>query len=879
MRENVRELHSSELFVQTPQIRIIGIVSLLLLGVACDTAKPSTPTLKNEGEVCVRDDECSTGLCEGAPGTQTSCTRKCTGGCQANEICEQLTVGRFSCVKDRGGLCSQCVLDSDCPYPADKCLVIDGKGLCGRDCAFNQNCPTSYRCLQGLGTDGKAKAQQCTPASGSCTCTATTAGQMVSCTASNSSGTCSGFRTCDGVQGFNGCTAKIPEPELCNGLDDDCDGKIDEIITPLTCGVGACKNTVDSCVDGGITTCVPLPTSAERCNSVDDDCDGLVDNLASNQTDVSNCGKCGTVCALANANQKCASGVCGIQACNTGFGDCNHLVEDGCEINTQNDSNNCGMCGKTCTAPGSTGTCVAGACNLVCAAGFIDLDRDSSNGCEYACTKVAGPDLPDVLFKDSDCDGFDGEPANGIFVSDTDGDDLNAGTMASPVLSIQRGVDLAVANGLRDVYVAKPFSEYVGPVNLTNVRGKIIAGGYAVASPRWSRAATNGTTVVGGNPSLVMNASHGTVVQYISFRAADATGVDGYGNGRSSYGATVINTADAGFQHVTIQAGNGAPGVVGSTGSSLGPQGLASNGGPGGLAVEDESSDLCNRQHPGQPTVGSPGTSTCGGRSGGLGGIPGFRDGAGSDGQTGDTGTLAGFGQPAHTYGAYSAGATGKNGDNGATGADGTRSAALGTLTIAGYLPPLGGPGGVGNLGNGGGGGGGAGGGCRYVDYFGIDKCCTFFGSAGGGGGAGGCGGSGGGAGGSGGASISLAMWNSSARALEVFLRRGTGGIGGMGGIGGYGSAGGVGGTSPFPSSVPRLSAGVGGVGGNGGAGGRGGTGAGGTGGSAIGYAHDAASRINVNELEFRNGTRGLGGTGGSTNAGPDGQVIEEQSF
>ena len=237
--------------MQKPTLSLFAAFFLLI---ACDTAKPSTPTQKNEGEVCSKDDQCKTGLCDAIAGTQTSCVRKCTDGCLANEICEQLTPGRYSCVKDRGGLCSQCVLDSDCPYPADKCIVVDGKGVCGRDCAYNQNCPTSYRCLQGVGTDGKAKPQQCTAASGSCTCTSATAGQMISCSSTNSSGTCGGFRTCDGLSGFNSCTAKLPEPEFCNGIDDDCDGKIDENVMPLSCGVGACATTIDSCVDGGVRT-------------------------------------------------------------------------------------------------------------------------------------------------------------------------------------------------------------------------------------------------------------------------------------------------------------------------------------------------------------------------------------------------------------------------------------------------------------------------------------------------------------------------------------------------------------------------------------------------------------------------------------------------
>ncbi len=866
-------------------LRFSVVGSILFLAIACGTPKPATPTLKSEGDACLRDDECKTGLCEGAPGTATSCVRKCTGGCEANEICEQLTLGRFSCVKDRGGLCGSCTLDSDCPYPADKCLVIDGKGLCGRDCAFNQNCPTSYRCLQGVGTDGKAKAQQCTPASGSCTCTSSTAGQMVSCTSANSSGTCSGFRTCDGVSGFNTCTAKVPEPEICNGIDDDCDGKIDENVVPLTCGTGACKNTVDSCIDGGVTTCTPLPPSVETCNGVDDDCDGVVDNGQSLQSDVMNCGKCGNLCALANATNKCVSGSCNVKTCDTGFANCNNIEADGCEVDTRGDSANCGACGKSCSAPGSTGTCVASKCEFKCAPGMVDLNGDPSDGCEYACTiryladGGVPTDVPDVNFVDANCDGFDGEIATGVFVSDT-GDDTQAGTMDSPVLTIQKGVQLAVSSNKPNVYVAAGIGPYAGPVDLTNVTGKMIAGGYKVASPRWSRAANNGTSVLGGNPALVMNGSNGTVVQYISFRADDAVGYESNGNGKSSYGASIVNTTGAGLQVVTLQAGKGAAGAVGAAGVSAAPTGAAANGSPGGPAIVDSSSDLCTHSHPGQPVLGAAGVSACG-RTGGLGGVPGFDDnGSGLTGGIGVVNTAGGAGQnPEPNNPSVPAGnARGSDGTPGGAGGNGTRSGSIGGLTASGYWAPIGGAGDSGGPGTAGGGGGGGGGGCLYV-LSGF-KCCSAFGSSGGGGGAGGCGGGGGAAGGAGGSSIGLFMWHSTAQVSSITLRPGVAGNGGTGGQAGTGSAGGVGGGSQY-TSVNDFTASIGGSGGNGGAGGSGGNGAGGTGGYAFGYLHDSSCVVNTTQISFRSGTRGVGGAGGNgaANGGPDGQYIEDQKL
>jgi hypothetical protein len=50
-----------------------------------------------------------------------------------------------------------------------------------------------------------------------------------------------------------------------------------------------------------------------------------------------------------------------VAACNFGFADCNHNSQDGCEINTQTDNNNCGTCGNVCL---SLFFCSSGKCVL-----------------------------------------------------------------------------------------------------------------------------------------------------------------------------------------------------------------------------------------------------------------------------------------------------------------------------------------------------------------------------------------------------------------------------------------------------------------------------------------------------------------------------------
>jgi hypothetical protein len=128
-----------------------------------------------------------------------------------------------------------------------------------------------------------------------------------------------GLTTCDANGVFGECEGgRGPaEVELCNGIDDDCNGLIDDAVPTVgedceTGAAGPCGPGTWRC-EARELECIPIATpAAEVCNGVDDDCDGEADEGTRNA-----CGDCGALPT---------------ETCNGSDDDCDGLVDEGTAV-------------------------------------------------------------------------------------------------------------------------------------------------------------------------------------------------------------------------------------------------------------------------------------------------------------------------------------------------------------------------------------------------------------------------------------------------------------------------------------------------------------------------------------------------------------------
>ena len=236
------------------------------------------------GYACEKGNDCLSGFCIDT-GDGLQCTVACIDECPFGWSCQMHTPSRpdqvFLCVPTDVDICRPCGKNTDCWTDGidagQACVAYGADGwFCGAACG---GCLDGFTCLTVADITG-ADVEQCVLAEGECGCKQrfVDAQATTTCFESNDSGNCAGSRTCTAA-GLTECDAEIPADEVCNGLDDDCDGLADEQLSGGECLV---TNTSGSCAgievcEGGMLSCDGPDPAPEACDGQDNDCDGELD--------------------------------------------------------------------------------------------------------------------------------------------------------------------------------------------------------------------------------------------------------------------------------------------------------------------------------------------------------------------------------------------------------------------------------------------------------------------------------------------------------------------------------------------------------------------------------------------------------------------------
>ncbi len=331
---------------------------------SCTPADPATEVCNN------RDDDCDGTIDEGNPGGGGACGSN-TGACSRGTL--TCTGGSLLCMGEVSPTTEACNgTDDDCDGNTDEGNP-DGGALCGTN-------------------TGACEAGRQTCVSGSLQCVGATG----------------------------------PATEVCDGVDNDCDGTVDDGNPGGggSCGTstGACSAGTLRCAGGALSCMGATGPALEVCDTVDNDCDGTTDEGFSLSTSITNCGTCGRTCAVANGTPVCSSGACAVGGCDPGFIDADGNYANGCEFACSfSGAEVCNGVDDDCDMRTDEGlTAPSNFCNPNGNCAGTGATCGGASG--WVCNYPSGADIPEQCDgEDDDCDGRVDETFTGLGGSCTRG--------------------------------------------------------------------------------------------------------------------------------------------------------------------------------------------------------------------------------------------------------------------------------------------------------------------------------------------------------------------------------------------------------------------------------------------------------------------------
>lgn len=330
------------------------------------------------GTPCQTNAECPSGWCVPSPVGKV-CTKTCLDDCPNGWTCAPISNTppdiTYVCVSQIANLCRPCDSDGDCAslgVQNSYCLSYGDEGsFCGSPCNAASDCPKGTSCSDITLPNGKITTQ-CTPDEGICPCNqkAIDESAVTTCKATNEFGTCVGKRFCTDT-GLSVCGPGA-SAEVCNNLDDNCDGitdNIEEVPCTQTNEHGSCAGLV-TCTNG-VQGCTAPAASPEVCDGQDNNCNGEIDESFS--------------CDDGNP--------CTDDVCNPKIGCSNNAIncDDG-NACTQDFCNPASGCTNTPLNCNDNNACTTDSCEATLGCVFTTLvcnDGDPCNGVE-SCDKTLG---------------------------------------------------------------------------------------------------------------------------------------------------------------------------------------------------------------------------------------------------------------------------------------------------------------------------------------------------------------------------------------------------------------------------------------------------------------------------------------------------------